>query len=194
VFTALDACIGRGFGYNPLMKKTFLCCLPVLLLTLTLARTLERPSAQNPQKAGENRQSDSRGKEEDVREQADEGIKHVLVSQVEAWNRGDLQGFMNGYWQAPELTFFSGGNVSKGWQAALGRYQKNYQAAGKEMGKLEFQELNIELIGRQAAVVTGRWRLTMSNGKTPHGLFTLVMKRLQPGWRIVHDHTSAAEE
>jgi ketosteroid isomerase-like protein len=191
--TARDARIGRSFGYNPLMKNIFLGCLPVLLLTLTLAQTLEGPSARNPQKAGVSRQSDSMEKQ-DVREQAEEGIKHVLVSQVEAWNRGDLQGFMNGYWQAPELTFFSGGNVSKGWQAALERYQKNYQGSGKEMGTLEFQELNIELLGRQAAVVTGRWRLTMSNGKTPHGLFTLVMKRLQPGWRIVHDHTSAAEE
>ncbi|HEY6250042.1 MAG TPA: nuclear transport factor 2 family protein, partial [Candidatus Angelobacter sp.] len=118
----------------------------------------------------------------------------VLVSQIEAWNRGDLQGFMEGYWHSPELTFFSGANVYKGWQAALQRYQQAYQSTGKEMGKLEFQDLDIDLLGRQAAMVTGKWRLTMSDGKTPHGIFTLVMKKFPVGWRIVHDHTSSADK
>jgi len=61
------------------------------------------------------------------------------------------------------------------------------------MGKLEFQNLNIDLLGRGSAVVTGQWQLTMSDGKQPHGLFTLIFKHLPDGWRIVHDHTSAAE-
>jgi beta-aspartyl-peptidase (threonine type) len=66
------------------------------------------------------------------------------------------------------------------------------------MGKLEFQKLNIDLLSRRSAVVTGQWQLTMSDGKTPdgkqpHGLFTLIFKRLPTGWKIVHDHTSAAE-
>jgi hypothetical protein len=61
------------------------------------------------------------------------------------------------------------------------------------MGKLEFQDLNIDLLSRRSAVVTGKWQLTMSDGKQPHGLFTLIFKRMQNGWRIVHDHTSAAE-
>jgi beta-aspartyl-peptidase (threonine type) len=101
---------------------------------------------------------------------------------------------MTGYWRSPELTFFSGTNIAKGWQAALQRYQRTYQGTGKEMGTLEFQDLNIDLLSRQAAVVTGKWQLTMSDGKKPHGLFTLILKRMQPGWRIVHDHTSSAEE
>ncbi|HEY6351491.1 MAG TPA: nuclear transport factor 2 family protein [Candidatus Angelobacter sp.] len=131
---------------------------------------------------------------EQSRGEAEEGVKHLLVSQVEAWNKGDLEGFMGGYWHSPELTFFSGGNIAKGWQAALQRYQRNYQGTGKEMGHLEFQDLTIDLLGGRAAVVTGKWHLTMSDGRTPHGLFTLVLKRLQNGWRIAHDHTSSAEE
>jgi len=59
------------------------------------------------------------------------------------------------------------------------------------MGKLEFQDLKIDVLGRRVAVVTGKWQLTMSDGKQPHGLFTLVMKKMPGGWRIVHDHTSA---
>jgi beta-aspartyl-peptidase (threonine type) len=126
----------------------------------------------------------------------EEGIKHVLVSQVEAWNQGKLDAFMQGYWHSPDLTFFSGATVTRGWEPTLLRYRQRYQAEGKEMGKLEFQDLNIDLLSRRSAMVTGRWQLTMSNGKTsdgkqPHGLFTLIFKQLPAGWKIVHDHTSA---
>jgi ketosteroid isomerase-like protein len=110
---------------------------------------------------------------------------------VEAWNHGNLEGFMQGYWHSPDLTFFSGATETRGWEPTLARYRQRYQAEGKEMGKLEFQKLNIDLLSRRSAVVTGEWQLTMSDGKQPHGLFTLIFKRLPAGWRIVHDHTSA---
>jgi ketosteroid isomerase-like protein len=128
------------------------------------------------------------------RAEVEEAIKHLLVAQIEAWNHGDLEGFMDGYWHSPDLTFFSGATVSKGWQAALERYKRKYQGAGREMGQLDFQDLNMSLLSRQAAVVTGKWELTMSDGKKPHGLSTLILQKLQYGWRIVHDHTSSAEE
>src|SRR5690242_2606932 len=128
---------------------------------------------------------------EDVRAEVEEGIKHLLVSQVEAWNHGKLEAFMQGYWQSPDLTFFSGATVTKGWEPTLLRYRQRYQAQGKEMGKLEFQDLTIDLLSRRSAVVTGKWQLTMSDGKQPHGLFTLIFKRMANGWQIVHDHTSA---
>src|ERR1017187_5474651 len=117
-------------------------------------------------------------------------ITRVLNAQVEAWNRQDLEGFMAGYWNSPELTFFSGAHESKGWQAALDRYKKNYQGVGHEMGKLEFANLRIEMLGPGAAFVRGEFHLTMSDGKTPHGLFTLVFRKFPEGWKIVHDHSS----
>jgi len=131
--------------------------------------------------------------QEQVRADAEEGIKHMLVSQIEAWNRGQLEGFMQGYWRSPDLTFFSSGTVTKGWEPTLLRYRQRYKSQGKEMGQLEFQDLNIDLLSRRAAVVTGKWRLTMSDGKQPHGLFTLIVKKMPGGWKIVHDHTSAEE-
>jgi ketosteroid isomerase-like protein len=124
---------------------------------------------------------------------AEEGVKHMLVSQIEAWNHHQLEGFMRGYWRSPDLTFFSSGTVTKGWEPTLQRYRQRYQSQGKEMGQLEFQDLNIDIVGRKAAVVTGSWHLTMSDGSNPHGLFTLIVKKMPGGWRIVHDHTSAAE-
>jgi ketosteroid isomerase-like protein len=118
-------------------------------------------------------------------------IQQVLVDQQAAWNRGDLNAFMAGYWNSAELTFFSGGQESQGWQAALDRYKKKYQGAGHEMGKLAFSNLRIEMLGSESAFVRGEFRLTMSDGKTPNGLFTLVFRKFPDGWRIIHDHSSA---
>lgn len=118
-------------------------------------------------------------------------VEQVLHTQQDSWNRHDLEGFMAGYWNSPELTFFSGAHETSAWQGALDRYRKVYQGEGKEMGKLEFSNLRIEALGTDAAFVRGSWHLTMSDGKTPHGLFTLVFRKFPDGWKIVHDHTSA---
>jgi ketosteroid isomerase-like protein len=117
-------------------------------------------------------------------------IRKVIEDQQTAWNRQDLEAFMSGYWNSPELTFFSGAHESKGWQAALDRYKKNYQGVGHEMGKLEFANLRIEMLGPEAAFVRGEFHLTMSDGKTPHGLFTLIFRKFPEGWKIVHDHSA----
>jgi len=120
-------------------------------------------------------------------------IEQVLRTQQEAWNRHDLDAFMTGYWNSPELTFFSGAKESKGWLATIDRYRATYTSAGKEMGRLEFSELRIGPLGREAAFVRGVWQLTMSDGKTPHGRFTLIFRKFPDGWKIIHDHTSAAD-
>jgi len=119
-----------------------------------------------------------------------EEIRQVIMKQQDAWNRGDLEAFMAGYWNSPELTFFSGARESKGWQAALERYKKSYQSGGHEMGKLAFSNLRIEVLGPDAAFVRGEFHLTMSDGKTPHGLFTLIFRRSADGWKIVHDQSA----
>ena len=122
----------------------------------------------------------------------DSPIQQVLQQQQAAWNYHDLEGFMSGYWNSPQLTFFSTAKTS-GWQATLDRYRKTYQGEGKEMGKLEFSDLQIEELGPSAAFVRGNWKLTLSDGKTPHGFFTLVFRKFPEGWRIVHDHTSSEQ-
>lgn len=118
-------------------------------------------------------------------------VRRVLDDQVAAWNKGDLKGFMAGYWNSPDLSFYSGSDVQKGWEATLERYKKRYQSEGKEMGQLVFKDLDIELLGPKTALVRGRWQLTMSDKKTLGGLFTLLLKEMPEGWRIVHDHTSS---
>jgi ketosteroid isomerase-like protein len=120
-------------------------------------------------------------------------IERVMRVQQEAWNRHDLEGFMAGYWNSPELTFFSGAKEYDGWHAAMDRYLAAYSSPGHEMGKLEFSGLHVVVLGQDSGFVRGSWKLTMSDGKTPHGLFTLVFRKFPEGWKIVHDHTSSAE-
>jgi len=116
-------------------------------------------------------------------------VRKVLDDQVVAWNRGDLPGFMAGYWKSKDLTYFSGKERQQGWEAALARYEKRYRAEGKEMGTLSFSELETQMLSPDSALVKGRWHLEMKNEK-PEGLFTLIMRKTDQGWLIVHDHTS----
>jgi ketosteroid isomerase-like protein len=117
-------------------------------------------------------------------------IQRVLDMQTDAWNRGDLTGFMQGYWNSPETTFFGGKDVVHGWQQTLDRYRANYQGSGKEMGKLSFTEQRIEILGPDAALATARWHLTFGSGDKKDGLTSLTLRRMKDGWKIVHDHSS----
>ena len=117
-------------------------------------------------------------------------IRAVLDAQVAAWNRGDVEGFMDGYERSETIVFVSGDSLTHGWQTVLDRYKKNYDTREK-MGTLAFSDLEVNLIGKDAAVVTGRWQLTREKD-TPKGRFTLIFRQTKAGWRIVHDHTSSA--
>jgi ketosteroid isomerase-like protein len=117
-------------------------------------------------------------------------IRSVLQAQQGAWNRGDIDGFMNGYARSASTVFISEDTIRRGWQTVCDRYRKKY-ASRAEMGTLTFSDLEITLLSSDSAVASGRWKLTRANDQ-PHGRFTLILKRLPEGWRIVHDHTSAA--
>ena len=119
-------------------------------------------------------------------------IRAVLEQQARDWNAGSIETFMRGYAQSETTRFASGGNVRLGWQAVLGRYQQTYgdQAA---MGKLTFSDIDITVLSAEAALAFGRWHLKRDKDE-PSGLFTLLFRKTADGWRIVHDHTSAAEK
>jgi len=117
-------------------------------------------------------------------------IRAVLRAQQEAWNRGDIDSFMNGYARADTTVFVSGDEVMRGWQTVRDRYLKKYSDRAK-MGTLTFADLEIEQLGPDSAVALGRWELKRASD-SPHGRFTLILRKTPDGWRIVHDHTSAA--
>jgi beta-aspartyl-peptidase (threonine type) len=115
----------------------------------------------------------------------------ILDAQIDAWNRGDLTGYMGGYWNSPDLVFFSNGEETRGWQPTLDRYRARYQGEGKQMGTLDFPLLEILPLGPEAALARGRWRLRMPDGKELTGMTSVVFRKRPEGWRIVHDHSSS---
>ena len=117
-----------------------------------------------------------------------------MKSQIQAWSRGDLEGFMAGYWHSKQLTFMSNSEETRGWEETLHRYRQRYQYGGNQMGKLAMSWIEpIHLLGADAAYMDGKWQLTMPDGKQPHGSFTLIFRKFPEGWRIIHDHTCAEE-
>ncbi|MBI1807721.1 MAG: DUF4440 domain-containing protein [Ignavibacteria bacterium] len=139
-------------------------CLFLVLLVLSFARS----------------QSDSAASAE---------IQGVLVRQADAWNQGDIEGYMQGYWKSDSLIFTSGGNIQRGWQATLEKYRKSYNTKA-EMGTLKFSDLEITMLSQESAWILGHWELQREKDH-PAGVFTLIMKQFRDGWKIIHDHTSS---
>ena len=114
-------------------------------------------------------------------------IRAVLNAQVAAWNRGDIDGYMDGYVRSDKLEFVSGGKITRGWQTVRDRYRRKYDSRAK-MGTLSFSDIKVNSLTANIAFVTGRWSLRRKTDQ-PHGSFSLTFKRLPAGWRIVHDQT-----
>jgi ketosteroid isomerase-like protein len=117
-------------------------------------------------------------------------VRAVIESQAAAWNRGDIEGYMEGYAKEDATTFVSGDAVTRGWQTVLDRYKSRYDTRAK-MGTLSFSELELKPLGPYYIMAAGRWQLARE-ADTPHGRFTLIFRRTTAGWRIVYDHTSSA--
>jgi ketosteroid isomerase-like protein len=121
------------------------------------------------------------------RSKAADEIRAVMNEQAVAWNKGDIDGFMRGYWNSDKLVFV-GSTVTRGWKGTLDRYKKSYDSREK-MGTLTFSDLEIDVVSKDAAVVLGSWSLARTSDN-PHGKFTLIFRKFKDGWKIVHDHTS----
>ena len=117
-------------------------------------------------------------------------ITALLNAQDEAWNRGDIDAFMDGYWKSPELRFASGGKVTRGWDETNARYHATY-GGPETMGTLITDDYEIVLLGPDAAVAHGKWKLEGREG-TPWGLYTLILRKIGGEWKIVSDTTTSA--
>jgi len=115
-------------------------------------------------------------------------INQVLEQQVRDWNRGDIDAFMQGYWNSPKLSFSSMGNVTHGWQQTLDNYHIRY-VNRQAMGRLTFKDLEMSALGPDDFLVLGSWHLLRE--KPISGVFTLIFRRVKHEWHIIHDHTSA---
>jgi ketosteroid isomerase-like protein len=120
----------------------------------------------------------------------DAAVRAVLIAQQDAWNRGDLAGYMAGYVRSPELVFTSGGKIRRGWDETFAKYRARYGTDPSTMGRLAFEILGIQAIGADGAIVLGRWHLT-DTPAAGAGVFSVALVRTASGWLVVHDHTSS---
>ncbi len=118
-------------------------------------------------------------------------ILALLEAQDDAWNNGDIDGFMTGYWRSPDLRFASGGDVTRGFDETLNRYKTRY-ASRALMGTLNTTGHEIVMLSEDAAIAHGAWRLERA-GDAPSGLYTLVLRKIAGQWVIVSDTTTSAD-
>ena len=119
-------------------------------------------------------------------------ISNVISEQQSAWNKGDIEGYMQGYNKSDSLRFASGGIVTYGWETTLNRYKKAYPDK-ETMGRLIFSNIDIKMLSNNDAIVFGKWELERENDH-PWGLFTLIFNKTDEGWKIIHDHTSSGKK
>jgi uncharacterized protein (TIGR02246 family) len=155
------------------MRRSILASLLASGIAVLIGLSAER---QVLGKAGEEHEADRKA------------ITAVLNAQQAAWNRGDVDAFLVGYWHSNDLTFSGSSGVARGWDGVLARYKKTYPDRAA-MGELDFSNLEFRFLGPDAALVLGRWHLKREN--EAGGVFSLVWQRFPHGWRIIHDHTSA---
>jgi beta-aspartyl-peptidase (threonine type) len=118
-------------------------------------------------------------------------ILDVLRDQADAWNRGDLNAFLEGYWRSDRTVFAGGDKVHRGFEAMARRYREAYPTKEK-MGRLSFSNVTFEQLEADRAVLTGAWEVEIAGSeKRPGGVFTLIWRKFDEGWKIVHDHTSS---
>ena len=130
-------------------------------------------------------------KPDEKREQSADAqaIEKVLKTQEAAWNRGDIGEFMFGYWRSKYAEFENESGIYQGWDDVLKRYEKSYPNRAA-MGQLTFSGLEIHILSANSAYVIGKYRLDREKDH-PEGVFTLIFRKFDDGWKIVNDHTTA---
>jgi uncharacterized protein (TIGR02246 family) len=154
------------------------------------ARTQAEDSGDD--EAADNLAADDEASTTDQEDATRAAVESVLRAQEEAWNRGDVDAFAEGYWKSDDVTFSSGGKTTRGWEETVRGYRERYPTREK-MGRLSFDKLEVTPLGDEAALVLGEWKLERKS-EPVNGNFSLVFRKIEGRWVIVHDHTSRVEE
>jgi ketosteroid isomerase-like protein len=118
---------------------------------------------------------------------AERTIRSILDQQTAAWNRGDLEAFMKGYWKSDSLMYIGKSGVTYGYDRTLHSYRRNYGDTAR-MGKLKFDLVQVKRLSHRYYYVVGKWSLKRSAGDVG-GHYTLLIKKINGAWVIVSDHS-----
>lgn len=125
---------------------------------------------------------------QNISEKEKNELLSILKNQQLAWNSGDIEGFMNGYWKSDSLKFIGKKGLTYGWQNTLENYKKSYPDKSA-MGNLLFEIISVESLGEDIALVIGKWQL-QRDSDNPNGYYSLIWKKMEGKWVIVADHSS----
>ena len=167
------------FRILKLTSMKFLCSIWCILILLGCQQFSSEATNQDIEQSVGNK------KEEIIN-----SIQAIMLRQENAWNEGNLDQFMIGYWESDSLTFIGKSGLNYGWKNTLLNYKKSYPSV-KDMGTLSFDNLSLEVLSEDLALVIGKWRLNRDKiGDTLQGHYSLVWKRIKNKWVIVSDHSS----
>jgi len=124
-----------------------------------------------------------------INQKDETAINTILKNQQDAWNKGNLEGFMEGYWQSDSLKFVGKNGITYGWKATLERYKKGYPDKAT-MGTLQFTILHKEVISKDAILMIGKWQLQRAEKGDVSGHFSLLWRKIKGKWVICTDHSS----
>jgi hypothetical protein len=114
--------------------------------------------------------------------------RQVLNNQLNEWNKGNIQGFMSGYWQNDSLQFLTSKGITYGWESVTNNYKKSYPTKEK-MGNLDFEILSEKKIDKKHTMIIGKWKVKDAEGENS-GYFSLLFKLIDGNWKLILDHTS----
>ncbi len=118
----------------------------------------------------------------------EKAVRDLLATQTQAWNRGDLEGFMQTYWKSDSLMFIGKNGVKWGWQETLNNYKKGYPDT-TAMGKLSFEIIQVARLSENYFYIVGKWMLKRTIGDLS-GHYDLLLRKIKGRWYIVADHSS----
>lgn len=129
---------------------------------------------------------------EDVAANAEQAIRHVLSESRSAWNRGDITAYMKSHWRDEQTVHFFNDDITVGYSAIEGRYRARYPDP-KNMGTISGSEFNVQILGPAVGIASGRWSFERGQVRIS-GVVTLVFRKIDGAWLIVHDHSTAVPE
>lgn len=115
-------------------------------------------------------------------------IKSVMDKQAECWSKGDIEGYMKGYWESDSLRFLGRSGLTKSWKSTINNYKKSYPNPSA-MGMLKFTHISFEPLGDKKMFVVGKWALYREKD-TLSGYYSLVWEKFDDGWKVIFDHTN----
>lgn len=126
---------------------------------------------------------------QDIKEKDSSEIMQTFQDQQKAWNNGDLEKFMNGYWQSDSLKFIGKNGITYGYESTLERYKKSYPDKAT-MGILKFDILSMKKLNKRHVFIIGKWHLKREEKENLEGHFTLIWEKINKKWVIIADHSS----